>query len=98
MNRDLEGSGSTTIFGIIPPFFCKISTRLLSIFGLRAEIGNRNFSKYKAEQLGVRLHEEEICGLCPSPNVIPQIQQRRVKWAGAGNTFGKQERCIGGFD
>ena len=50
MNSDLEGSDSTTISSIIPAFFLwKISTRLLSIFGLRAEIGNRNFSKYEAE-------------------------------------------------
>ena len=52
MNSDLEGNGSTTICSIIPAFLWKISTRLLSIFGLRAEIGNRNFSKHEADSLG----------------------------------------------
>ena len=42
-----------------------------------------------------RLHIAEICDLCSSPNIIPQIQQRKVRWAGHVPRMGNRRDVYG---
>jgi hypothetical protein len=42
----------------------------------------------------LKLHNEELSDLYPSPNVIRVILSRRMRWAGHVACVGVEERCI----
>jgi hypothetical protein len=42
-----------------------------------------------------RLHNEELDGLYSSPNIIPVIKSRRMRWAGHVARMGKREMHTG---
>ena len=44
-----------------------------------------------------KLHNEELNDLYSSPNIVRLIKSRRMRWAGACSTYGRQERRIQGF-
>jgi len=41
-----------------------------------------------------RLHSEELYNLYASPDIIRVIKSRRMRWAGACSTHGRDEKCI----
>ena len=43
-----------------------------------------------------KLHNEELNDLYSSPNIVWEIQSRRMRWAGHVGCMG-EERCIQGF-
>jgi hypothetical protein len=43
-----------------------------------------------------RKHNEELNNLCFSPNIIPGIKLRRLRWVGSHSMYGR-EKCIQGF-
>jgi hypothetical protein len=45
-----------------------------------------------------KLHKEELCYQCCSPNIIGVIKSRRMRWAGhVARRYVGEERCIQGF-
>jgi hypothetical protein len=42
-----------------------------------------------------RNHDEELCDLYSSPNVIPEIKSRSVRWAGHVACLGGRDLCTG---
>jgi hypothetical protein len=45
---------------------------------------------------GIKLHSEELHILYSSPNIIRQVNSRRMRWAGHVACMG--EECVQGFD
>jgi hypothetical protein len=44
-----------------------------------------------------RLHNEELCDLFFSPNVVRMIKSRKMRWAGQVAGMGGEERCTQDF-
>ena len=44
-----------------------------------------------------RLHNEELCDLFFSPNVVRVIKSRRMRWVGHVAGMGREERCTQSF-
>ena len=42
-----------------------------------------------------RLHNEELNDLYCSPNIVPMIKSRRIRWAGHEARMGEERGCIG---
>jgi hypothetical protein len=45
-----------------------------------------------------RLHSEELHSLYALPNFIRVVMSRRMRWGGACNTYGRNEKCVRNFD
>jgi hypothetical protein len=46
-----------------------------------------------------KVHNEEVSGLCPSPDFVPVIKSRRMRWAGHVARVGERrrvDRVLGG--
>jgi hypothetical protein len=52
---------------------------------------------HKREEVAIgwrRLHTQDLCNLCASPNIIRVIKSRRMRWVGHVAHMEKMRKCI----